>query len=76
MRFKVILTNFIIISVILGNFCLAKTKYNEKPNTLKNQSKKSIKKKELFKIDWSLREDIHVFSKPVNQLVQANKTTT
>ena len=56
MKFKVILTNFIIISVILGIFCLAKTKYNEKPNTLKNQSKKSIKKKELFKSEKLLRK--------------------
>jgi endoglucanase len=72
MKFKVFLTNFIILLVVLGNFCLAKTKYDEKPNILKNQSQKSFIKKELFKKDWILRKDIHVFSKPVNQLVQAN----
>ncbi len=72
MKFKVFLTNFIILLVVLGNFCLAKTKYDEKPNALKNQSKKSLIKKELFKKDWVLREDIHVFSKPVNRLIQAN----
>ena len=72
MRFKVVLTNFIVILVILGNFCLAKTKYDEKPNTLKNQSKESMVKKEFFKGDWILREDIHVFSEPVNRSVQAN----